>query len=69
MTEMARGRTVLIVAHRLSTVRSAHRIIVMEDGRIVEEGSHEVLLRFGRRYAKLWHIQTEGPSAFDRSGS
>ncbi len=65
MAEMARGRTVLIVAHRLSTVRSAHRIIVMEDGRIVEEGTHDKLVALGRRYAKLWRIQTEGPTTSD----
>ncbi len=47
------GRTVVVVAHRLSTVRRADRIVVMEEGRIVEEGSHAELLRRGGRYAEL----------------
>ncbi|HEY1941251.1 MAG TPA: type I secretion system permease/ATPase [Roseiarcus sp.] len=63
MAAIAEGRTVLIVAHRLSTVRMAHRIIVMEEGRIVEEGAHEQLLKLNRRYAKLWRIQSDGPGS------
>lgn len=51
------GRTVLIVAHRLSTVRDADMICVMHEGRIVEQGSHFGLLAQGGRYAQLWHAQ------------
>ncbi len=49
-----RGRTSIIIAHRLSTVRSADRIIVLRQGRIIEEGSHDHLLRQGGHYAELY---------------
>ena len=54
----ARGRTVLIVAHRLSTVRQASVIYVMDDGRIAESGSHDELLEQNGLYAGLWRLQT-----------
>ncbi|MFA5952608.1 MAG: type I secretion system permease/ATPase [Hyphomicrobium sp.] len=53
MREITRGRTVLIVAHRLSTVRHADRIIVMEKGQVVEDGAHDALLARGGLYARL----------------
>jgi ATP-binding cassette subfamily B protein len=52
------GRTSLIIAHRLSTVRYAHLIHVLDDGRIVESGTHEQLLRKAGTYAELWRLQT-----------
>lgn len=55
------GRTSLIIAHRLSTVRHADRILVVEAGRIVESGTHEQLLAAGGQYATLWRIQTGDP--------
>jgi ATP-binding cassette subfamily B protein len=54
------GRTTLIVAQRLSTVMHADQIIMLEDGRIVEEGTHTDLVALGGRYANLWRLQTDG---------
>ena len=51
------GRTTLVIAHRLSTVRNAHRIVVLEDGRIVETGSHTDLLAAGGLYRRLYEMQ------------
>ncbi len=52
------GRTALIIAHRLSTIRHADRILVLRDGRVVEEGHHDDLLTHGGTYADLWHLQS-----------
>lgn len=59
MEELMVGRTTIVIAHRLSTVRSADRILVFEDGRIVEEGRHADLAKAGGVYARL-HAVTEG---------
>jgi subfamily B ATP-binding cassette protein HlyB/CyaB len=60
MRQIVRGRTVIIIAHRLAAVRPCDRIIGMVDGRIVESGSHDELLRRpGGLYSKLWAIQSE----------
>jgi ATP-binding cassette subfamily B protein len=56
------GRTSLVIAHRLSTVRGADRILVIDDGRVVQSGSHEELLARGGLYAHLYRTQfSEGP--------
>lgn len=57
MKRIAAGRTVFVVAHRLSTVRQADRIITIERGRIVEDGHHDELIRSNGRYAKLHYLQ------------
>ncbi|MFC9503066.1 ABC transporter ATP-binding protein [Streptomyces sp. NPDC057002] len=57
LTEALEGRTAVVIAHRLSTVRSADQILVVEAGRIVERGTHEELLAAGARYAELYRTQ------------
>jgi ATP-binding cassette subfamily B protein len=57
--EVSRGRTTLMIAHRLSTVVDADQILVMEEGRIVERGRHDALLASGGRYAEMWQRQQE----------
>ena len=58
MEKVSAGRTTIVIAHRLSTVRHAHRIHVMEAGRVVEAGTHEELVDHGGLYAALWRVQT-----------
>ncbi|MFC6974536.1 ABC transporter ATP-binding protein [Halomicroarcula sp. GCM10025709] len=57
LQEFAADRTTFVIAHRLSTIRNAARILVLDDGRIVEDGSHEELLRADELYANLWRVQ------------
>jgi subfamily B ATP-binding cassette protein HlyB/CyaB len=59
MRGMCQGRTVFIIAHRLSAVRRCDRILTMEKGEIIEDGTHEELLLKGGRYAYLWRCQAE----------
>ncbi|MFD5909994.1 ABC transporter ATP-binding protein [Streptomyces massasporeus] len=62
LAEALEGRTAVVIAHRLSTVRAADQILVVEAGRIVERGTHEELLAAGRRYAELYRTQFAGPA-------
>lgn len=58
--ELAQGKTVLLVTHRLASVQMADRILVLREGRLVEEGSHQALLHRNGLYAELWRLQAEG---------
>ena len=58
LAELMRGRTAVVVAHRLSTVAGLDRIVVLENGRIVEDGAHDELIEAGGVYAGLWNRQT-----------
>jgi len=60
MKEMVRGRTVIVIAHRLMTVRNCDRILTVEQGRIVEDGTHDELMRIENgRYRRLWSLQSD----------
>ena len=64
LREATRNRTAIVVAHRLSTVRHAHRTWVLDAGRVVEAGTHDELVAAGGQYAALWRVQT-GDAAVD----
>ena len=57
LDHLSRGRTTLVIAHRLSTIRNADKIVVMESGRVVEQGSHDQLMAKGGAYARLVALQ------------
>jgi ATP-binding cassette, subfamily B, bacterial len=60
LRQIAKGATTLLIAHRFSTVRMADRIVVLERGRVIEEGNHETLMRLGGTYAYLFNLQASG---------
>lgn len=60
LEKLMQGKTVIAIAHRLSTLKKMDRIVVLEKGQIVESGSHEELLKSDGLYRKLWDLQTEG---------
>lgn len=57
LKELMRGRTTFVIAHRLSTVRQADLVVVLEQGKIIEEGTHADLIRHGATYASMYHLQ------------
>ena len=63
LKQVSRGRTTLVIAHRLSTVVDAHRIVVLHQGRVAETGTHDELLALGGRYAEMWRLQQAGGDA------
>ena len=58
LEQISVGRTTVVIAHRLSTIRNAHQIHVLEDGRVVESGTHDELIAEAGLYAALWRVQT-----------
>jgi len=60
LAELMRTRTTIVIAHRLATVLSCERILVMDEGRIVEEGTHQTLVAAGGLYARLAKLQFQG---------
>ena len=59
LAQMTEGKTSIFISHRLSSTRFCDRILLLEDGRVVEEGSHEELLRRGGKYAELFNVQAQ----------
>ena len=68
LTQICRGRTVFLIAHRLSTLRPAHRILMLDQGRILEQGTHDDLLRLNGGYARLVSLQN-GDGLLIRDGA
>jgi ATP-binding cassette subfamily B protein/ATP-binding cassette subfamily B multidrug efflux pump len=60
LNQLMEGKTVIAIAHRLSTIAALDRLIVVDEGRIVEEGSHDELVARGGLYAQLWKRQSGG---------
>jgi ATP-binding cassette subfamily B protein len=57
--DLAQGKTVILISHRFSTVRRSHRIVVLEDGNVREQGTHDHLVGCGGQYAKLFQLQAK----------
>ncbi|ASA26457.1 ABC transporter ATP-binding protein [Paenibacillus donghaensis] len=69
LTELMRGKTVLVIAHRLSSIREAAQILVLQEGEIIERGTHDSLLLRQGQYARMWEIYTDaGEWHIERAG-
>jgi ATP-binding cassette subfamily B multidrug efflux pump len=60
LNRLMEGKTVIAIAHRLSTIAAMDRLVIIDEGKIIEQGSHQELLAHGGIYAKLWQHQTGG---------
>ena len=70
MDRLAAGRTTIVIAHRLSTIRGADKIIVMDRGKVIDQGNHDELLARGGIYADLYRLQfQDGKTVIDVAGS
>jgi ATP-binding cassette subfamily B protein len=69
MGAVAEGRTTLLIAHRLQTAQAADRIVVIDDGRVVEQGAHADLLARGGRYAAMWRAFDGGEPVMAERGA
>ena len=69
LSSLMQGKTVIAIAHRLSTIARMDRLVVLDQGRIVEQGTHDELLRLGGHYAVLWKHQSGGFLANQGSGA
>jgi ATP-binding cassette, subfamily B, heavy metal transporter len=68
LRDMGRGRTVITIAHRLSTIADSDRIVVLEDGLVIEEGRHEALIAKGGRYSAMWARQSQDEDVGSSAG-
>lgn len=69
LSKLAAGRTSIFVAHRLSTAAQCDQIVVLDQGRVVEAGSHSDLLQAGGKYAELWARQASVDDVYDSGGT
>src|SRR4029078_8005489 len=60
LNSLMQEKTTIVIAHRLSTLAKMDRILVFDQGQIIEDGSHEALLKKNGHYAKMWHMQVDG---------
>lgn len=67
LDRLGNDRTVLVIAHRLGTIKNADNIIVLKDGRVAEEGKHEELLAKGGQYADMWNMQLSSTKTSETS--
>jgi ABC-type multidrug transport system fused ATPase/permease subunit len=63
LDRLGAGRTILVIAHRLGTIRNADNIIVLKEGRVAEEGTHDELLARNGTYADMWNMQLHSTSS------